>query len=196
MFGFDLRQAQGAEVYYAAPRFTSWDGYVLAYESDQVLERSLLLSPSEIDAKLAAGGEPDGPHRILYDGMTSFVLSEAKELSEVRATDLARKVQTRIEQRSQRMDLALSDVQVALERQREIRVRPPAPEEHADVPYVMRVTGSAELAATPDRIAADRSRRYEEFRHRAASEADARFAVLGFEAWAIGSQLIAVTLPN
>jgi hypothetical protein len=94
------------------------------------------------------------------------------------------------------MDRALSDVQLALERQREIRVRPHMREEHPDVPYVMRVTGPAELAAAPDRVAADRSRRFEEFRHRAASESDARFAALGFEAWAIGSQLIAVTLAN
>jgi hypothetical protein len=67
----------GHEVFYVAPRFTSWDGYVLAYERDKVLERSLLLSPSQIDAQLTAAGEPDGPHRILYDERTSFVCSEA-----------------------------------------------------------------------------------------------------------------------
>jgi hypothetical protein len=42
---FDLllkAEQAGAEVYYVAPRFTTWDDYVLAYESDKVLDRSLL----------------------------------------------------------------------------------------------------------------------------------------------------------
>jgi hypothetical protein len=196
---FDLllkAEQAGAEVYYVAPRFTSWDGYVLAYESERVLERSLLLTPRQIDAQLAAAGEPDGPHRILYDGWTSFVCSEAKELIEVRAGDLAHKIRTDIEQRSKRMDLALRDVHSALERQREIRVRPPTLEPHGDTPYVMRAQTPGELASSPEHLAADRTRRFSDFQARAVSEPHARFAALGFEAWATGSQLVAVTLPK
>jgi hypothetical protein len=186
----------GAEVFYVAPRFTSWDSYVLAYEREQVLDRSLLLRPSQIDSQLTAVGEPDGPHRILYDGGTSFVCSEAKELIEVRARDLANKVRTDIEQRSRRMDLALREVHLALQRQREIRVRRPTLEPHGDTSYVMQAPTSGELAPAPEHLAADRSRRYVEFHERAVSEPDARFAALGYEAWATGSQLVAVTLPK
>ena len=196
---FDLllkAEQAGAEVYYVAPRFTSWDGYVLAYESERVLNRSLLLSPSQIDAQLEAAGEPDGHHRILYDGRTSFVCSEPKELTEVKAGYFARKIRTDIEQRSRRMDLAVRDVHLALERQRKIRVRPPTLEPHGDIPYVMQAPASAELAPTPEHLAAGRSRRFSEFQERAVSEPHARFAALGFEAWATGSQLIAVTLPK
>jgi hypothetical protein len=197
---FDLllkAEQAGAEVYYVAPRFTTWNGYVLAYESDKVLDRSLLLSPSQIDAQLRAVGAPDGRHRVLYDERTSFVCSEAKELTEVRARDLAHKIRTDIEQRSRRMDLVLRDVHLALEREREIRVRPPTAEPHGDTPFVMQSPTSGELASAPEHLLADRSRRFSEFQERAVSEPHARFAALGFEAWATpGSQLVAVTLPK
>lgn len=196
---FDLllkAEQAGAEVYYVAPRFTSWDRYVLAYEGERVLRQSLLVSPAQIDAQLAAAGEPDGWHRIVYDRSTSFVFSEAKELNEVKARDLAGKIRTEIEQRSRRMDLVIRDVHLALERQREIRVRPRATERHAETAYVMRAPQPAELASAPARILADRSRRFSEFQANAASETDARFAALGFEAWATGTQVVAVTLPK
>jgi hypothetical protein len=196
---FDLllkSEQAGAEVYYVAPRFTSWDGYVLAYESDQVLDRSLLLSPSQVDAQLTAAAEPDGRHRVLYDGWTSYVCSEARELIEVRAGDLAHKIRTGIEQQSRRMDLAIRDVHLALERQREIRVRPPTLEPHGDTPYVMQAPVSGELASGSEHLVAGRLRRFSDFRARAVSEPHARFAALGFEAWATGSQLVAVTLPE
>jgi hypothetical protein len=196
---FDLllkAEQAGAEVYYVAPRFTSWDGYILAYESDQVLERSLLLRPSEIDDELASAGEVDGPHRVLYDDFTSLVLSEPRELTEVRAAEFAGQVRSQILHRSRRMDLMLGDVYQALERPREVRIRPPNPEEQSEGAYVKRFSDPAELSPSPSHLSADRSRRFSEFQQRAATEADARFAALGFEAWAVGSQVIAVTLPE
>ena len=197
---FDLllkAELAGAEVYYVAPRFTSWDGYVLAYENDKVLERSLLLPPSKIDSELASGGEVDGPHRILYDDSSSFVLSEPRELTEVKASALANRVRSQIEHRSRRMDLILGDVYRSLERPREVRVRrPPNPEEKSESTYTTEVLGPAELSPPLHHLSAGRSRRFSEFRQRAVSEADARFASLGFEAWAVGSQVIAVTLPK
>jgi hypothetical protein len=185
----------GAEVYYVAPKFTSWDVYMLAYESKQILDKSLLLSPSQIDVQLTAAGEPDGNHRILYDGSNSFVCSEAKHLLETRSRDLAQKVRTDIEQRPRRMDAAIRDVQLSLEIQREIRVPPNAEEEHPDGTYIMQLPLPGELASSRAVFAAGRSRRLSDFRARAESEPNAQFAALGFEAWAIGSQLLAVTLP-
>jgi hypothetical protein len=61
---------------------------------------------------------------------------------------------------------------------------------------VLQTAGQAELSERPDHLSADRSRRFEDFRQRAVSEADARFAAVGFEAWAMGSQLLAVTLAD
>jgi hypothetical protein len=185
----------GAEVYYVAPRFTSWDGYVLAYESEQVLARSLLLRPSKIENELASAGEVDGLHRVLYDDENAFVLSEAKQLTEMRSTELAHAVRDQIERRPRRMDLILGDVYQSLERPREVRMHPPNPEEVSDGFYVKRTPEPAELSPSPTHLRADRSRRFSEFQQRAASEADAKFAALGFEAWAVGSQVIAVTLP-
>ena len=94
------------------------------------------------------------------------------------------------------MDLALKDVHLAIERQREIRVRSPTEEPHGDTPYVMQVPTAGEFASAPEHLAASRSRRFLDFLARAVSEPHARFAALGFEAWAIGSQLVGVTLPK
>jgi hypothetical protein len=200
---FDLllkAEQAGAEVYYVAPRLTNWGQYVLAYEGGQVLRQSLLIGPSEIDAQLAAAGEPDGSHRIVYDLGTSFVFSEAKELLEVKAEDFAAKIRGEIERRSQQMDVALQGLYLALEHRRHIRARPRPSErrgETAEEPaYVMRASDEGELASPPQDLVAERSRRFLEFRARATTEADARFAALGFEAWATGAQLIAVTLPK
>jgi hypothetical protein len=199
-FDLLLRAEQaGAETYYVAPRLSSWEDYSVAYETEQVLEKSLLMRPTEIDAQLAAGEAPDGPHRILYDDQTSYVCSETRQLSEVRAQDFASNLIARIEQLSRRMDIALRDVQIALEHQREIRVRPvrrPESDPQPDAPYVMQAAPARELAPDHDTAAERRTRRFAEFQTRAATESDARFASLGFEAWSIGSQLIAVTLKK
>lgn len=60
-------EAYGAEVYYAAPRFSDWPRYAAAFEAGQVLDGSLLITPSEIRAALDTQGAADGPHRIVYD---------------------------------------------------------------------------------------------------------------------------------
>ncbi len=160
-----------------------------------MLERSLLLSPLKIDSALAAAGEPDGFHRILYDEQTSYVCSEARELAEVRARDFAQKVRADIGERSTRLDVALREVHSAAERRREIRIRPPKSESRDDAPYALQVPMPGELAPASEHLSADRSRRFSEFRSRA-DEPNARLAALGFEAWATGCQLIAVTLPR
>jgi hypothetical protein len=94
------------------------------------------------------------------------------------------------------MDHALQEVYSALERQRQIRVRPPTVEPHGDTGLEMQAPTFGELATGPERLAAGRARRFSEFQARAVTQADAHFAALGLEAWAIGSQLVAVTLPT
>lgn len=119
-------EQDGAEVYYAAPRFTSWDGYAGAFEEDAVLDRSLLIKPSEIDSKLAAAGEPDGWHRIVYDRSRVYVCSTPMALEEVRPVALADQVRGRILARGQRLDHALKQALESFGRRREIRMPSPA----------------------------------------------------------------------
>jgi hypothetical protein len=47
-------EQDGAEVYYAAPRFVDWNDYLALFETEDVLENSLLIRPMEIRDKLAA----------------------------------------------------------------------------------------------------------------------------------------------
>lgn len=44
----------GAEAHYVGPRFAHWDRYAAAFQSNEVLDNSLLIRPSEIDGKLRA----------------------------------------------------------------------------------------------------------------------------------------------
>jgi hypothetical protein len=66
-------EAEGADVFYVAPRFSSWAAYDLAFHANQVLQRSLLLRPSEIAS--GAGGTV-GQHRIVYDQLRRYVCSK------------------------------------------------------------------------------------------------------------------------
>jgi hypothetical protein len=171
-------------VYYVAPRFTSWDTYVTEFQSERVLYESLLLRPSEIEAKLAGQGAPDGRHRIVYDQSTVFVCSEPTELEEQRGEGVARAIRVKLDEHPERLDIALKEVQAGLDRIREVK-RPPRP-----------FAPAAELSPSRAQIAEGRIRRLEAFRSKATSEADATFAAVGLEMWAIGAQLIAVTLDE
>jgi hypothetical protein len=53
---------------------------------------------------------------------------------------------------------------------------------------------AGELSPSREQIAAGRRQRLEALRAKAASDDDAMFAAVGLEMWAIGAQLIAVTL--
>lgn len=63
----------GADVSYVAPRFSHWFTYETAFHASQILQRSLMLWPSEI--RTGAAGASD-EHRIVYDGTSSYVCSE------------------------------------------------------------------------------------------------------------------------
>jgi hypothetical protein len=178
----------GAEVYYVAPRFTTWSRYASLFQDRRVLRRSLLLPPSQIEAKLRAKREPDGWHRIVYDRKRVHVLSEPQEVEAVEAQGLPSLIRTQIEQRGESLREALHRVYSSLGRRREIRRGDGG--QPSDVEY------AAELASSPRRLASDRLRRLESFRGIAATESDAEFAALGVEAWAAGSQLVAITLEK
>jgi hypothetical protein len=183
-----------AEVYYVAPRFTSWDTYVSEFQSERVLYESLLLRPSEIEAKLARQGAPDGWHRIVYDQSSVFVCSEPTQLDEQDAEDVARAIRMKIDERMERTDVALKEVQTGLDHIREIRRPARSEDETPDFPGSFAL--AAELSPSREQIAEGRLQRLEALRSKAASEGDAMFAAVGLEMWAIGAQLIAVTLDE
>jgi hypothetical protein len=85
-------ESQGADVFYVAPRFSSWSTYETAFHSSAVLQRSLMLRPSQI--RLGTGGVP-GEHRIVYDHVNQYVCSEPRAIPEVRPDDAVEKVAAR-----------------------------------------------------------------------------------------------------
>jgi hypothetical protein len=182
----------GAEVYYVAPRFTGWDSYVSAFEYEQVLDRSLIMKPSEVEDKLAAEGEPDGWHRVVYDENQVFVCSQPIRLQEQPAELLAQAVRDEVEQHPVNIAYALKDVYSSLGRRRDIRARSAEDESR----LIRHPAAAPELAPSAAEIAQNRVTRLDVFRARFASEEVAVFAALGVETWALGTQLIAVTLDN
>jgi hypothetical protein len=194
---FDLllksEQAQ-AEVYYVAPRFTTWDRYVSEFQSERVLYESLLLRPSEIEGKLAQENVADGLHRIVYDTLNVFVCSDAIQVNEQNVGNVALEVREKINERRERVDAVVKAIQAGLDHIREIR-RPSRL--HAEAPDSARYFAlDAEFSPSRDEIAAGRRQRLQALRARAATEADAIFAAVGLEMWAIGAQFIAVTLGD
>jgi hypothetical protein len=185
-------QRAGAEVYYVAPRFANWDTYVLAFQNGKVLEESVLVSPAEIDQKLASQGAADGWHRIVYDNANLFACSDPIRLDEVKALNLPSTVRVQLEQRKQRMDFALKELYSSLGTVRAIRTENVS---EADIIHdvATRLAILGEISPTPEQTLASRNHRLEIFRAKAVDEASAIFATVGVEAWAIGAQLIAVT---
>ncbi|MGE3280087.1 MAG: hypothetical protein AB7O13_03635 [Alphaproteobacteria bacterium] len=182
----------GAEVYYVAPRFTGWDSYVSAFEREQVLGRSLIMKPSEIDNKLAIEFEPDGWHRIVYDEGQVFVCSKPTRLEEHPVELLGQTIRDKIERHPVDIAYVLKDVYSSLNRQRDIRV----PSEEDAGHLVRRPAPAPDLAPSATQVAQNRLARLNGFQARFASEEIAVFAALGVETWALGMQLIAVTLES
>ena len=82
----------GAEVYYVAPRFADWAGYELLFRSGQVLQHSLLITPSEI--RNATPG-PAAEHRIVYDRSRRYACSDPVETADVRIDELMQRIAAR-----------------------------------------------------------------------------------------------------
>lgn len=88
-------ESNGAEVYYAGPRFASWQGFDAAYQSGKVLHRSVLLKPSDIETELGGAGSAAGIHRVVYDGSRRYVCSEPREVPEYSPEELVAAVRAR-----------------------------------------------------------------------------------------------------
>jgi len=85
-------ESQGVDVFYVAPRFSNWSAYDTAFHASAVLQRSLMLRPSQI--RLGAAGAP-GEHRIVHDRVSRYVCSEPRTVAEVRPEEAVEKVAAR-----------------------------------------------------------------------------------------------------
>lgn len=81
-----------AEVYYVAPRFSSWAAYDRAFQDQVVLEKSLLVTPAEIARGAQAQSGPTSVHRILYDRSRRYVCSEPTPIEEHKPRDLVERI--------------------------------------------------------------------------------------------------------
>jgi hypothetical protein len=81
-------EAQGAQAYYTAPRFSDWRRYAGHFQNGEVLENSLLVRPS--DVVTAAG--PSGKHRVVYDRYHRYVCSEPRPIAETRPEEFVERV--------------------------------------------------------------------------------------------------------
>ncbi|WP_420556390.1 hypothetical protein [Roseovarius sp.] len=185
-------QNVGAEVYYVAPRFADWDHYAIAFQSNEVLDSSLLMSPSEIDRKLRAQGEPDGSHRIVYDSSRVYVCSEPKRAEETSIEQIASRLEVETKRRDESIAASLGRIFESFSQRREI-LRMHTEEPLTDDARMLTASLPKQLGRSPQQMARERARRLENIRRRAKTEDDAMFAAVGIETWAAGSQLIAVT---
>ena len=85
-------EKQGANVVYVAPRFSCWTDYKSVFRGNQVLDKSILLIPSEIERGRLAQGEKVSD-RVVYDRTRSYICSEPIELHEETRGGLKRKIE-------------------------------------------------------------------------------------------------------
>jgi hypothetical protein len=174
----------GAEVYYAAPRFSDWSHYAGFFERREVLDNSVLVKPSEIRAALDHQGAPDGRHRIVYDRYRVHVCSEPKRISETDPDEAVAKVAVVVRERKEPVAKLFERLLSGLDNRSSIRRE--------------QVNGSAKVSAATDvryRATSEfnsiqRSRRLANFQEIYKSRERAVAATVGAELWTLGIQLI------
>lgn len=179
-------EMDGAEAYYVAPRFADWPQYADLFEKKEVLNQSIVISPTSIRQALVAKSSPDGIHRIVYDRSSVHVCSEPSEIEEMRLGLIENKIRERLSSDERRLGDAVWHVYEGLESRSEIR-RHQLREASAFLSH----KGSSR---TPDdRRRAQRNERLNRLKEEARSPEDAVGAALGLELWALGIQLLLVS---
>lgn len=181
-------EQDGAETYYAAPRFVDWSEYIRMFEAGTILENSLLIEPSKIRDALVLQAADDGWHRVIYDRHRVHICSSPTQIAEIGVNELARKIRNRLVERPQQLATIVHQVFSGLQNRHLIRrERKPSPEE------TERLSGAAQLPVEymPRRdTRAERNHRLANLRERARSEDDALALALAIEAWSLGIQLL------
>lgn len=178
-------EQDGAETYYVAPRFSDWPHYAELFDRREVLDNSLLIRPSEVRTALVNKGDPDGPHRIVYDRYRVHVCSKPMRISNVDADEAIAAVSNIVRERKQQVGELLERVFEGLGDRSSVRrvseAQERGPEERGPT-IAYRATG--ELAQT------QRTRRLERLLGRAKTREQAIATAVGVELWALGIQLI------
>jgi hypothetical protein len=184
-------ETDGAEAYYVAPRFTDWPHYVQFFESGEVLERSVMVTPREIRASLDAKGLPDGPHRIVYDRSRVHICSEPADIRDIRPQLIAENILARIGTREESLGHVVHNVYAGMADRSSIR-RPVFSESAVKFDQEFSDATEPQLDERASRgfTRIERANRLTQLRERARSEDDAIAAALGFECWALGIQLL------
>jgi hypothetical protein len=180
-------ETDGAETYYVAPRFTDWPHYVDFFETNEVLERSVMVTPLEIRTALVAKGSPEGVHRIVYDRDSVHVCSTPTDIRDVRPELLAQSIVARLQTDGASLGQTVRKIYAGLEDRSALRRATPP----HDVFEGDEATKPALDQRAPQQFTRrERVRRLTQLRARARSEDDAVAAGLGLEFWGLGIQLL------
>lgn len=184
-------EQDGAETYYVAPRFSDWAHYADLFDRREVLENSLMLRPSEIRTALEDKGDPDGPHRIVYDRYRVHVCSKPALMKEVTDDNLLQRVAAAVREKREPIGSVIQRVYEGFEDRSSVRrqadIEPPPSPQAAPV-IAHRATG--EFAR------AQRTRRLNGLLGRAKTREQAVAVAVGVELWALGIQLILAVEPD
>ncbi|WP_336743851.1 hypothetical protein [Aureimonas altamirensis] len=112
-------EAAGAEVYYVAPKLSTWKQFEHAFQAAKVLERSVLIKPSEIAAGVSSHGHSAGPHRIVYDQTRKYVCSEPSKLPGHRPEEFVAEVAAKVRESGTSLE---HSIEMLYERARDDRV--------------------------------------------------------------------------
>ncbi|MHA6288669.1 hypothetical protein [Maricaulis sp. CAU 1757] len=82
------QELEGAEVFYIAPEFATWQEFSNYFAESKVAEKSVLIKPSEIQRGSKGKG---GRHRVVYDGANVHVCSKPVEIRSLRVSDALKK---------------------------------------------------------------------------------------------------------
>ncbi len=187
-------ELDGAEAYYVAPRFSDWTHYAKFFDSQQVLENSLLIQPSEIRKALEVKGDPDGPHRIVYDQSRVHVCSDPMQISGVNSSDLINKVSNALRERKQPLGELLEQVFKGFEDRSSVRrisdLEEPEPTRPGLDSIAYSTSRELSFRSTVELARSQRARRLEKFLDLSRSRERAVAAAVGLELWALGVQLV------
>ncbi len=114
-------EVDGADVFYVAPKFHDWEIYLEAFETRQVVQRSLLVSPSTIRRTLDRHSVPDDEHTIVYDERRAYLCSEPHRIQAVDPGDLAANLRAQIDGRDRTLAETLDQVYRGFSHRRAIR---------------------------------------------------------------------------
>jgi hypothetical protein len=183
-------ERDGADVFYVAPKFHDWEIYLEAFESSEILKRSLIVRPSDIRRALDDHGVVDGLHKIAYDRHKAFLCSDPLRLQATSPSDLAKKVRANIERRDTAIADILEQVFQGFDDRALVRRSPAITESDRDDRKVYAIP--SDQGQQPEL----RRRRFGRLLERGRSREEAIALAVGAEAWSLGAQLIFVTVKQ